>query len=198
MSTRTSERGSARERLLSAASELFYEDGVNSVGIDRVIEHAGVAKASLYSSFGSKDELVRAYLRARQEQRERRIAEKLTSCGTPRERLLGVFDLLGERFADPNFRGCAFLRASAESRSGDSVRQVCDDSRAWLRTLFTDLGREAGVADADQLARQLVLLYDGALVGAQMDRDATAARTARFVAEAMLDAAIGAARTATP
>jgi AcrR family transcriptional regulator len=198
MSTKTSERGSARERLLSAASELFYEDGVNSVGIDRVIERAGVAKASLYSSFGSKDELVRSYLRARQEQREQRITEKLAGCGTPRERLLGVFDLLGERFADPSFRGCAFLRASAESRSSDSVRQVCDDSRAWLRALFTDLGREAGVADADQLAGQLMLLYDGALVGAQMDRDATAASTARIVAEAMLDAGIGATRTAAP
>jgi AcrR family transcriptional regulator len=195
MNTKGSERGSARERLLSAANELFYEDGVNSVGIDRVIEHAGVAKASLYSSFGSKDELVRSYLRARQEQREQRIAEKLASCSTPRERLLGVFELLGERFADPSFRGCAFLRASAESRSGDSVRQVCDDSRAWLRTLFTDLAREAGAGDPAQLAAQLVLLYDGALVGAQMDRSTSAAVTARRVAEAVIDAAIRTPRT---
>jgi AcrR family transcriptional regulator len=190
MGTKTSQRGSARERLLSAASELFYEDGVNSVGIDRVIEHAGVAKASLYSSFGSKDELVRSYLRARQERREQRIADKLAQCRAPRERLLVIFDLLGERVAEPDFRGCAFLRASAESRSGDSVREVCDDSRAWLRSLLTELAREAGAGDPEQLSRQLVLLYDGALVGAQMDRDKGAASTARVVAEVLLDAAL--------
>ena len=189
MSAKISERGSARERLLQAASELFYEDGVNSVGIDRVIEHAGVAKASLYSSFGSKDELVRAYLRARHELRQQRVQQKLASCATPRARLLGIFDLLGELTADPAFRGCAFVRASAESRSGGSIREICDESRAWLRSLFRELAAQAGAADADSLSQQLVLLYDGAIVGAQMDRDPSAARAAREVAAALLDAA---------
>src|SRR6478736_5820401 len=85
-------RTSARERLLAAADELFYAEGINNVGIDRVIEHAGVAKASLYSNFRSKDELVRAYLEARHEVRKGRVLERIGRHRSPRERLLAVFD----------------------------------------------------------------------------------------------------------
>jgi AcrR family transcriptional regulator len=179
---------SVRERLLAAAEELFYEEGVNTVGIDRVIERAGVAKASLYSSFGSKEELIRAYLRARNEARQARMTKGLARYKTPRERLLGVFDVLSEIFAEPNFRGCAFVRASAEARPGDSVKSVCDDSRKWTRTLFAKLAKEAGAAHPKRLAQQLVLLYDGALVSAHMDGNRDAAASARAIAAAMLDA----------
>src|SRR6476646_2870532 len=105
--------GSAHDRLLAAANELFYEEGVHTVGIDRVIERAGVAKASLYSAFGSKDGLVRAYLLARHALWRDRVTQALTRATTPRERLLGVFDALGELVAEPEFRGCAFINASA-------------------------------------------------------------------------------------
>ena len=191
MSTKTStpERRSARERLLAAAEELFYEEGVNTVGIDRVIERAGVAKASLYDCFGSKEELIRSYLVARQESRRARMTEKLARYATPKERLLGVFDAMGELFAEPNFRGCAFMRASAEARTGSSLKSVCDDSRAWIRTLFTELAKDAGAADPESLAQQLVLLYDGASVSAQMDCNPGAAAAARAAASMMLDAA---------
>src|SRR5271170_1082988 len=100
---------SARERLLEAASELFYDEGVHTVGIDRVIERAGVAKASLYNTFGSKDQLVRAYLEGRHAQTSGRITRYLERYSDPRERLLGVFEAQGEMFADPGFRGCAFV-----------------------------------------------------------------------------------------
>src|SRR5258707_4056076 len=113
MNTKTGSvpRLSARERLLAAADELFYENGINTVGIDRVIERAGVAKASLYDCFGSKEELIRAYLAARHEARKARMAEKLARYKTPCEKLLGVFDVMGELIADPGFRGCAFTLA---------------------------------------------------------------------------------------
>lgn len=181
----------ARERLLAAAAELFYEEGVNTVGIDRVIERAGVAKASLYDCFGSKDELVRAYLAQRKEARDARITERLKKYGTPRERLLGVFDAMGDIFRDNNFRGCAFIRASAEVRAGSSVKQVCDDSRAWLRDLFVKLADDAGARNAEGLAEQLLLIYDGAAVAAQMDRNTRAASQARAMAALLLDAATG-------
>src|SRR5215468_3779211 len=80
--------GSARDRLLAAATELFYEEGVHTVGIDRVIERAGVAKASLYSTFGSKEELVRAYLTTRAEARQRRISHQIARYDNPRDRIL--------------------------------------------------------------------------------------------------------------
>src|SRR6201992_4537579 len=91
MSTPTARRPSARERLLDAADELFYEEGIHIVGIDRVIDKAGVAKASLYSTFGSKDELVRAYLVRRYERRRGRLGEWVDRQDQPREPLGGGF-----------------------------------------------------------------------------------------------------------
>src|ERR1700753_1731741 len=103
-----------RERLLDAASELFYAEGVQSVGIDRVIERAGVAKASLYSTFGSKEQLVVAYLEQRAQNRQRRVNERLERHEDPRARIVALFELVCELVAEPNFRGCAFANASAE------------------------------------------------------------------------------------
>jgi AcrR family transcriptional regulator len=181
--------GSPRDRLLAAASELFYAEGIHTVGIDRVLERAGVAKASLYSTFGSKDELVRAYLQLRAERRQRRIAERLSRIEDPRERVLAVFDVLGDVAAEPGFRGCAFVNASAEGPRGETkVTSACTEMRGWLRKLFADLGRAAGAAEPARLAGQLVLLYDGASVGAAMDRDPARARVARAVAAHLLDA----------
>src|ERR1700712_5209205 len=105
MAARTAPPGSARERLLAAADELFYEEGVHTVGIDRVIERAGVAKATLYTTFGSKDGLIRAYLERRHLRRQERITVGLARFDNPRDRLLGVFDVLGELAAEPGFRG---------------------------------------------------------------------------------------------
>lgn len=189
MSAKTMDPRSARERLLAAADELFYADGVHTVGIDRVIERAGVAKATLYSAFGSKDELIRAYLMARHAARQERITRKLARYDTPRERLLGIFDVLGESFAEPGFRGCAFANASAEARPGSAIEEVSDESRGWTRSLLVDLGRAAGAADPERLARQLALLYDGATVSARMDRDPGAAAAARAAAVTLVDAA---------
>lgn len=181
---------SARERLLAAADELFYAEGVNSVGIDRVIERAGVAKASLYSSFGSKDELVRAYLERRHEARVARITDGLAGITDPRERLLTVFDLLGRVFEQRPFRGCAFLNAAAEARTGAAVQGVSVAYRGWLRQLFRDLVAEAGADDPDDLAARLVLLYDGAVVGATMESVRAPVDMARTMAQTLLDAAL--------
>jgi AcrR family transcriptional regulator len=183
------DRRSARERLLAAADELFYEEGVNLVGIDRVIERAGVAKASLYDCFGSKEELIRSYLQERHEARQVRIRERLGRCATPREKILAVFDLMAESVARPDFRGCAFARASAEARPGSSVKAMCDQSRAWHLALFADLARQAGAADPDRVAQQLRLLYDGVATSAHVDTNSTAAAAARAVVELVLDQA---------
>src|SRR6201999_3605924 len=90
MATATTE-GTARERLLAAASELFYREGIHTVGIDRVIERAGVAKASLYNTFGSKDELIRAYLEQRRAGAEARVNAAIEKWSTPREKLLAIY-----------------------------------------------------------------------------------------------------------
>jgi AcrR family transcriptional regulator len=181
---------SARDRLLEAANELFYDEGVHTVGIDRVIERAGVAKASLYNTFGSKDELVRAYLEGRHARVAARITRYLERYGDPRDRLLGVFEAQGELFAEEGFRGCAFVSASAES-PGEAVSRAADDYRGWVRGLLTGLSREAGAADPEKLGRQLHMIYDGASLSARMDRDPSSAVAARAAAATLLDAACG-------
>ncbi|HEU5008769.1 MAG TPA: TetR/AcrR family transcriptional regulator [Jatrophihabitantaceae bacterium] len=190
MVTKSAERPCARDRLLDAASELFYEEGVHTVGIDRVIERAGVAKATLYSTFGSKDELVRAYLQRRHEATRDRMTRELQRFGTPRERLLGVFEVQAERFGAPDYRGCAFVSASAEAPPGSTIEAASDEFRAWLRGLLTELAQDAGAVDPHALARQLALVYDGAAVGARMDRDPDVAELSRTIATALIDAAI--------
>jgi AcrR family transcriptional regulator len=184
-------RLSARDRLLAAADDLFYAEGVHVVGVDRIVERAGVAKASLYSTFGSNEELVRAYLERHFDRRQKRIATILAAYKTPRERLLGVFAEVEDLLAGTQFRGCRFIRATAESRPGDASEVVADEYRAWLRSLFTDLAKAAGATNAKQLGRQLALLYDGAAVAARLDQDRAGAATAmRAAAVALLDASI--------
>ena len=182
-------RQTARERLLAAANELFYHEGVHTVGIDRVIEQAGVAKASLYNTFGSKDELVGAYLEGRHATTSARIMRALEKYRTPREKLLGVFEAQGELFAEPGFRGCAFVSASSESPS-EGVSQAAESYRAWVRDLLTGLARDAGVPDPEVLGRKLHMIYDGASLSARMDHDPSASVVARAAAEVLLDAAL--------
>jgi AcrR family transcriptional regulator len=186
----TSPRRSARERLLAAADELFYAEGVHTVGIDRVIERAGVAKASLYSCFGNKDGLVRAYLQGRHEERRNRILRRIEQSDDPRARLLAVFDSLAESAAKPGFRGCAFYNAGAEADPNGVVQEETEANRSWTRALLTDLAREAGVVEPATLVEQLVVLYDGATVGARQDQGPASAHTARAIAASLLDAAL--------
>jgi|ERR1700687_2489871 len=189
-------RLSARDRLLAAADELFYAEGVHVVGVDRIVERAGVTKASLYNTFGSKDELVRAYLERHFLNRQNRIARILAAHTKPRERILAVFAEVEDLLAGSAFRGCKFISAAAESGPGDAGQIVAEKYRAWLWSVFTDLAEAAGARDAKQIGRQLFLLYDGAAVAARMDEDrSAAAKAVRSAVEALLDAAIPSKRS---
>jgi len=190
-SAQTEHRASARERLLDAANELFYAEGVQTVGIDRIIERAGVAKASLYNLFGSKEELVAAYLASRHDRTTSRLTEAIESVDDPRQRILAVFDAQAQQYQQPDFHGCAFIAASSEAPPGGLVERAADQFRAWIRTMFTDLAEQAGAPDAVRLGRQLHLVYDGAGLAARMDdRDPEIALSARGAVQALLDAAL--------
>jgi AcrR family transcriptional regulator len=179
---------SARERLLAAANELFYTEGVQTVGIDRVIEQAGVAKASLYNTFGSKENLVQAYLESRHQTTVDRLRRSVERHSDPRQRLLAVFDAQAEMFAEPGFHGCAFITASAEAPDGGLIENAANAYRAEIRSLLTELAADAGVSDPATLGRQLQLLYDGAGLAARMDRDPHVAVAAKAAAALLLDA----------
>ena len=186
----TEHRASARERLLAAANELFYAEGVQTVGIDRIIERAGVAKASLYNLFGSKEELVAAYLASRHDATTSRLTAAIDQVDDPRQKILAVFDAQAQQYEQPDFNGCAFIAASTEAPAGGLVEHAADQFRAWIRAMFTDLAEQAGAPDPVTLGRQLHLIYDGAGLAGRMDHhDPGIAPSARAAVEALLDAA---------
>jgi AcrR family transcriptional regulator len=186
------ERRSPRERLLDAAGELFYAEGVQSVGIDRVIERAGVAKASLYSTFGSKEGLVEAYLG----ERHTRIVGRLHAAvdaadpGDPVARILAVFDAQSELFRAPDFHGCAFSAAAAEAPRDGRIDEATRAYRGEIRQLFTELAAAVSAPDAPLLASQLHVLYDGGAVAANLDRDPSVAGPVRTAAASLIAAAV--------
>ncbi|HEY2656767.1 MAG TPA: TetR/AcrR family transcriptional regulator [Solirubrobacteraceae bacterium] len=184
-------RRSPRERLLEAANELFYAEGIQSVGIDRVIERAGVAKASLYSTFGSKEELVRAYLDDRHARLLGWRRAAAAAVDDPVEKILAVFDSQARDFSRPDFNGCAFAGAMAESPPGGRVDQASRSFRQDIRSLFEELAAGAGAKRPALLARQLHMLYEGAGSAAKLDHDgATVAAQARAAAAALISAAL--------
>lgn len=189
MTSTTAEKLTARDRLLAAADELFYAEGVHTVGIDRVIERAGVAKASLYNTFGSKDELVRAYLKGRQQRIAARLTAAIDQHRDPRKRLLAVFDYQAATMASPGFNGCAFAGASAESAPDSAACEVTREYRNWIRDLFTTLAKDAGARDPKTLGRQLHMLYVGCAQPGRLDDDRRAAATAKSAALTLLEAA---------
>jgi AcrR family transcriptional regulator len=185
-------RRSPRERLLDAAGELFYADGVQSVGIDRVIERAGVAKASLYNTFGSKEALVEAYLDERQAWILGRLRAAIDAVdpADPVARILAVFDAQAGLFRAPDFHGCAFSAAAAEAPRDGRISEAARAYRNQILQLFTELAAAAGASDAALLASQLQLLYDGGSVAANLDRNPSIANPARAAAASLIAAAI--------
>jgi AcrR family transcriptional regulator len=185
----TTKRPSARERLLDAADRLFYAEGVHTVGIDRIIEEAGVAKGSLFYNFSGKDDLVASYLAGRDERRRARIARHTQGLTDPAEKLLAVFDALQEAVNEPGYNGCAFANATAEA-APDSVEAVAlRHYRGWFGELLLDLATQAGYADPAGVASRLRLVYDGAVASARLDSHPAAALVARDLAELVLTTA---------
>lgn len=182
----TNSHNSVRERLLAAADELFYAEGVQTVGVERIVQKAGASKRSLYAIFGSKDNLIATYLQGRRDDIQNRLSDGFAEPAAPIDRLLGIFDLLGQWFATPGYNGCPLLAASAEAVPGGVIDQQYTAYRTWVRALFTDLATEAGLSDPATVARELHLLYDAAGVAAKADRDVAAAATARLSASAII------------
>lgn len=181
----------ARDRLLRTADRLFYAEGINAVGVERILSEAKAAKASMYSNFGSKSELVRAYLDNRSSAWRSHVEAQLKARGgRPEDQILAIFDLLGEWFETSDYRGCPFINAAAECGSEPSVTAVTAQHRSWVRELFGGLLEQAGVRDVTKPVDQLCLLYDGAMVDAQLDRGALPAQRARDTAELVIAASL--------
>lgn len=180
----------ARERILETASRLFYERGIRAVGVDTIVAEAQVAKTTLYQHFKTKDDLIGAYLQASDESLRAWLASVTgASDEPPEELLLAVFRQMGDWVARAGFRGCGFINASAEladpAHPGAIVAAIHKDH---VRDAFATLAREADISDADRFASELLVLLDGAFVGAAMQHSTAPFEAAERAAALLLRA----------
>jgi AcrR family transcriptional regulator len=181
-------------RILDSACHLFYKEGLRATGIERVLAGAGAAKASLYSHYGSKDELVRAYLERIARDWIARV-ETRVSPGDGRAGLLRLFDMISELVASETFRGCPFLNAASELTDREHPGRVeVRRQREWLHGLVRGLLASAGVRDVERVARSVIVLHDGAIASAVLDGDVAAPAAARFAVERLLEGSPAATR----
>jgi AcrR family transcriptional regulator len=168
--------GDARERLLTAAYELFAHQGVQAVGVDAIIERSGVARQTMYRHFGSKQDLVLAFLARREEMWTYGwlAAEVRRRTDDPRERLLTIFDVFDEWFRAPRFEGCSFINVMLEHPDEQhTLHRAAAEYLAHIREFLSGLAHDAGIADAEGFARQWHILMKGSIVSAgEGDRDA--------------------------
>jgi AcrR family transcriptional regulator len=178
----------ARERILDTAYELFSRRGVRGVGVDEVIERAGVAKATLYRHFPSKDELVLAFL----ERRERRWtldwveAEARRGGSTPEEQLLAIFDAFDGWFRRDDFEACSFINVMLEMGPEHPAGRASIQHLENIRSIVWSLAEEAGLRDPDSFARSWHILMKGSIVSAA-EGDTEAAQRAKLMARCLIE-----------
>ncbi|MDX2356300.1 TetR/AcrR family transcriptional regulator [Dietzia sp. PP-33] len=191
-STRSTKPG-PRERLLATATRLFSTDGIRAVGIDRILKESRVAKASLYNTYGSKDELVVAYLRAMAERDRDLWQRRADAAADSRGRILALFDIVRER-VEPATPGSCHLAAAVEFPSPCSdgeraIRAAVTDQREWVASTLRSELAGMGLQDPDNiedLADRLAILHDGSVTAAMLGEVETSAMTARSMAELIL------------
>jgi AcrR family transcriptional regulator len=177
-------------RILDVASALFYDHGIRGIGVDTIAAVSGVTKRTLYDRFGSKDELVACYLRARHDRWRAEVLAAVEQATDAAGRVLAPFDVLEQWGPTRSVRGCAFVNAYAELDDADHAgRAVIDENKGWLREFFATELLTAGVADREPLAVQLLVLHEGAMVAHAVGREPSAPRRARDAARVLIHAA---------
>ncbi len=178
-----------REVLIDTAIELFAEQGYHATGIDTILAKSGVSKKTLYRHFRSKDELILAALKKYDSQFRNSFMRQVEErAGTPRNRLLAIYDVAADWFEQNNFYGCMYINAIGEFSDPDTpIRQVCKEFKSLVRRYIEDLCREMGAADPTALAEELALLFEGAIVTAQVSQQKSkAAQIAKTAASALI------------
>ncbi|PSR18078.1 TetR family transcriptional regulator [filamentous cyanobacterium CCP3] len=192
MARSTASRPCARDRIMAAASELFYNEGVHSVGIDRIIAESGVAKMSLYNHFKSKDALIAAWLDEQhhswREWFQDAIARHAAASGE--SPLLAIFDALREWIETPNFRGCAFINSAVELvDAAHPGYQITLAHQQAVADYILTLVKDANLPHPEDLAKQLLILMQGATVVAMMHGCPNAAGQAKAAAVVLIETA---------
>lgn len=179
----------AAQHLLTVASALFYERGIRAAGVNLIAARAGVTKMTLYAHFGSKDGLVAAHLRARDQRWRDELQTRLAATSTPREQLLAIADAYRSWAETDAFRGCGFVNAAAELTDPDHPgRTVIAEHKRSVRDRLETIAQDAGCAEPADVAEEWFILLEGATITASIRRDAAPLKRARDMALRLLDA----------
>ena len=179
---------STRDIILDVTEKLIYKSGIAATGMDLLVKTAGVSRKSIYRYFANKEELTVAALQRRDVRWMHWYRSAVDQAETPADRLLNLFTVLKGWFASEGFRGCAFINTSGETGDPeDPVRQVAKDHKQKLLDYLCELCTEHGVEDPQRLARQLLILIDGAITVALVMGDHSAADNAQCMARKLLD-----------
>lgn len=186
-------RPTPRQRLLESATHLFTSEGIRVIGIDRILREADVAKASLYSLYGSKDALVIAYLEAMDQKWRATYAEYTATMTTPDEKILAFFDISIAEEPGKNFRGSHFQNAATEypcpeTEAEHGILQAVFAHRAWRLEVLAALLTEKNGYPSHGQAKQMLVLLDGGLAGARLTRNIEPLQYARDLAISLLAA----------
>jgi AcrR family transcriptional regulator len=159
----------AGERVFEVAADLFYRESIRSVGVETIVQQAGVSKISLYRNFKSKDDLIVAYLKNRNTEYWRKVDQILaTKRGNPRARLLALIDYIGGRATTPGYRGCPFINFAAEFPDASHPgHEFVEENKQEMRRRLIALSKAMGARHPDQLADALFLLVEGAYASSQ-------------------------------
>lgn len=184
-----------REKILQTASHLFQTRGINSTGVDTIVAVAGTTKMTLYKHFASKENLIIEVLKKNHQDFQNWLSEKLNSSSkNPNEKLQKLFEFIEEWVTSPDFQGMGFIKASAEFPNEENlVHQLSSEQSRQFRQYIGNLANEAGVKDANGLALQLSLLFEGAMQAEQMKRGSGAVKYAKKAAKILIDGALKAA-----
>ena len=177
-----------RERLMDAAGDLLYREGLHAATAERLADHAGLTKPTIYNLFGSKEALVIESLQRRGEQIRRHIEERAAAQSTPERQLMAVLQVHAEMLRSEGFHGCPLIVAAVQSPESTETRQLANAHKAWLRSLLAQFARKAGWRSPDTLAASLVLLLEGAAALASVQPPALVAKQARAAARAVIAA----------
>jgi AcrR family transcriptional regulator len=182
----------AAERLLETATDLFYHQGIRAIGVDEIVETAGVTKPSLYRNFTSKDELAASYLRAYDLRFWARFDASVEACpGDPHAQILHFFKGVGERATRINYRGCGLTNAAVEyPERGHPARVVSESNKRVLLDRLVSMANEMGAKDPEMLGEGLLLLLEGAYASAQLFGEGGPARSIARNAELLIDASL--------
>ncbi|WP_417666994.1 TetR/AcrR family transcriptional regulator [Roseibium sp.] len=186
-------RPSKRDELVREALKVFYRGGFHATGMDALVAATGISKTTMFKHFSSKEELILAVLRLRDENFRNWIIRRVEELAkTPRGRMLALFDVLAEWFDQPDFRGCMFIKASAEFQEADHPIHVQSaEHKRLLFKYFDGLARQAGADQPSDLARQLLLLKEGSIIAKHMGYEADPAGDAKAAAQILLERSLG-------